>query len=72
MVLNVIHSIQADTIAPAVRPRIEDDSVWEWIRITCRDNRYMVFIPVHVCKDLQCCLLQHVLHGFSDFCAFYK
>lgn len=64
-------SIQADAIAPAVRPGIEDNAIWEWIRVTCRDWWDMIFISVDVCEDLQSCLLQHILHCFSDLCAFY-
>jgi hypothetical protein len=30
----------------------------------------MIFIPVDVCQNLQSCLLQHILHCFSDLCAF--
>ena len=62
----------AKSVSPTILLGVEDDLVWEGIRITCCDGWYMISVFVYDVDNLQSCLLKRGFHRSSDldsFCA---
>ena len=72
--VRLLASIQpdADTVLPAIRARIQHNTIGKRVRFTRGDGRDMILIPVDDGEDLQRSFLEHILHGLADFGAFYN
>jgi len=59
--------VQSDAVAPAISPGVDNNPVREGVRVTGCNGRDMILVSIDDVEDLQCCLLEHVRHGFAHF-----
>jgi hypothetical protein len=53
--------------APVVRPRINNNLIWEWICFQCGYGRNMIFLAVYDVDYFETGLLEGLFHGGADF-----
>lgn len=65
-------SIQAKSVTPSFLFRVQHDLIGEWIRVAGGDGWYVILVSVDDGDNLDCRLLQHILHRPAHLCSIWE